>query len=142
MQFSGSIETVSAEVVDHSLSSQNERAIEPSGMQIDLAAEIDIVSRQPQEPCQSSRATATDLSAIQTAAMLVASSNPMTPVGQRINARQATASRVAFDDPLEDEIEISHKQPLPNEMQVAPTLSSPLDVSELDKNISVAPEIP
>ena len=142
MQISGSIETVSAEVVDPSLSSQNERAIEPSGMQIDLAAEFDIVSRQPQEPCQSSRATATDLSAIQTAAMLVASSNPMTPVGQRINARQATASRVAFDDPLEDEIEISHKQPLPSELQVAPTLSSPLDVSELDKNISAAPENP
>jgi hypothetical protein len=65
------------------------------GMRIDSAAECDLASRQHQEPCP---ALAELKSSIQTAAMLVTSSNPVTPVEQHIIARQATASRVSFDD--------------------------------------------
>ena len=109
-------------------------------MQIDSAAECDSASRQNQDPCP---ALAELKASIQTAAMHVASSNPMTPVGQRINSRQATASRVSFDDPLDDEMEISQKQSIPMDLQVAPTPSSPAQTaSDLAESFSAAPENP
>ncbi len=61
--------------------------------------------------------------------MLVAST-PEILAGQRINSRQAAASRVSFDDPLDNEIDMTQIQPLLIEHTVNPLPSNGLSASE------------
>ena len=75
-------------------------------------AEIDFPSGEPEQPCLSVQPKDPGLSSINIAANLAATSGAVISVGLRINSRQATASRVSFDDPLIDNIEISQSEAL------------------------------
>jgi hypothetical protein len=60
----------------------------------------------------SSTASDPNLASINFATKMLAASTPVILVGQRINSRQAAASRVSFDDPLENENDTTQVQSL------------------------------
>ena len=116
------------EIVSSTISTPNRDEIEmkPSESQADVASGI----RDTHEPCTSTQTRESDLSSINVAAKILAASNPDLLVGQRINSRQAAASRVSFDDSSENGIDISQMQPLFGEPCINPLTSNMPSTSE------------
>jgi hypothetical protein len=77
---------------------------EPSLMQTDAIEDL-ITSDKAEEASPSTQPWESDLTNKITLA-LAGTSHPATSMGQRFNSRQATASRVLFEDPLADEREM------------------------------------
>jgi hypothetical protein len=95
-----------------------ERLVKPSGE----TAEVNAM----QQPCAAAQLEEPDLSTINFAANLVASTNAEISVGQRINSRQATAIRVSFDDPLVNNLDFTV---LSDKLNVGSWPSDPLNIS-------------
>ena len=124
IQFLGPPEIVSSTILTPN---RNEIEMKPSESQVDVASGI----RDTHEPCTSTQTReSSDLSSINVAAKILAASNPDLLVGQRINSRQAAASRVSFDDSSENGIDISQMQPLFGEPCINPLTSNMPSTSE------------
>jgi hypothetical protein len=86
----------------------NDFVAEPSMMQTDAIEDL-ITSDKAEETSPSTQPWESDLSNKITLA-LAGTLHPATSMGQRFNSRQATASRVLFEDPLADEKEMPTAQ--------------------------------
>ena len=104
LQISGLTELVSSEIIVAPAETSIDEAYVENVVR--LASEAD--DFHGQENLQLAAVAAPDLASVKAAAMQIAAVNPMTPVRQRINSRQATASRVSFDDPLDDKPDDAH----------------------------------
>jgi hypothetical protein len=89
-------------------------------MQVCVSAEFESAGAKTQDHSELTQPR-DQLCSITFAANLVAATNSAISVGQqRLNSRQAAASRVSFEDPLEDARGMSHPQPFTSEQFIDP----------------------
>jgi hypothetical protein len=110
--------------------------MEPSDMQVCVAAEFESVGAKTEDHSELTQPR-DQLCSITFAANFVAATNSAISVGQqRLNSRQAAASRVSFDDPLEDAIGMLHPQPLASEQFIEPVSTNGSTDSDPDNALN------